>query len=172
MQYSHCDDASTTLVIDSRPCKSTALLSRFVRFISHEIRTPLNVVDMGLRLIETELLQYTTDLLQLGYRNSGYDMVPATIEKVLTLLRDFEQHVKTSGTDLSNIASSRDGSVYKQFNGELCSKLLGACSTNEFNQLMSSEYKMIDWMQLIQGAHSNTQDAVEILNDILNYDKV
>ena len=147
-------------------------MCRFVRFISHEIRTPLNVVTMGLKLIETELFQYTTDLLQLGYRNSGYDMEPATIEKVLTLLRDFEQRVKTSCTDLSNIASSRDGSVYKQFNGELCSKLLGACSTNEFNQLMSSEYKMIDWLQLIQGALSNTQDAVEILNDILNYDKV
>jgi len=127
---------------------------------------------MGLKLIETELFQYTTDLLQLGYRNSGYDMEPATIEKVLTLLRDFEQRIKTSGADLSTIASSRDGSVYKQFNSELCSKLLGACSINEFNQLMSSEYKMIDWMQLIQGAHSNTQDAVEILNDILNYDKV
>ena len=127
---------------------------------------------MGLKLIETELFQYTTDLLQLGYRNSGYDMEPATIEKILTLLRDFEQRVKTSCTDLSNIASSRDGSVYKQFNGELCSKLLDACSANEFNQLMSSEYKMIDWMQLIQGTLSSAKDAVEILNDILNYDKV
>jgi len=159
-------------MIDSRPCKSTALLFRFVRFISHEIRTPLNVVTMGLKLIETELFQYTTDLLQLGYRNSGYDMEPATIEKVLTLLRDFEQRVKTSGADLNNKVSSRNGSVYKQFNAELCSKLLGACSANEFNQLMRSEYKMIDWLQLIQGTLSSTQDAVEILNDILNYDKV
>lgn len=127
---------------------------------------------MGLKLIEMELFQYTTDLLHLGYRKSGYEMEPATIEKVLTLLRDFEQRVKTSGTDLNSKVSGHDGSVYKQFNTELCSKLLDACSANEFNQLIKSEYKMIDWMQLIQGALSNTQDAVEILNDILNYDKV
>jgi len=126
---------------------------------------------MGLKLIEMELFQYTTDLLRLGYRNNGYAMEPATIEQILTLLRDFEQRMK-SGGDLNSEASNRNGSVYRQFNTELCSKLLSTCNANEFNQLMSSEYKMMDWMQLIQGTLSNTEDAVEILNDILNYDKV
>jgi len=126
---------------------------------------------MGLKLIEMELFQFMTDLMRMEYRNNAYEMTPATIEKLLTLLSDFERSVK-NGSDRNSKGYSVDNGDNRQVNSELCSKLLTNCSANEFNQIMSSEYKMMDWMQLIQGALSNTQDAVEILNDILNYDKV
>ena len=126
---------------------------------------------MGLKLIEMELFQFMTDLMRMEYRNNTYEMKPATIEKILALLSDFERSVK-NGSDRNSKGYSVDNGDYRQVNSELCSKLLTSCSANEFNQIMSSEYKMVDWMQLIHGALSNTQDAVEILNDILNYDKV
>ena len=123
---------------------------------------------MGLKLIEMELFQFMTDLMRMEYRNNTYEMKPATIEKILTLLSDFERSVK-NGSDRNSKSSNSDNSVV---NSELCSKLLEICSANEFKLIINGEYKMMDWMQLIHGALSNTQDAVEILNDILNYDKV
>lgn len=57
----------------------------FMRYISHEIRTPLNTVSMGLKVMETELLEGTLDPTKaLKYVHE----VQTATEVALTVLND------------------------------------------------------------------------------------
>lgn len=122
---------------------------QFMRFVSHEVRTPLNAVAMGLDLMLSEV----------GLA-LGFDSASST-----RALHDFVEEDGDGGNvdDMSSRAllskptKSRDQQPQTE--------------TRQKNVKISSKTAK-SWVQLIQEVQGNAQGAVDILNDLLNYDKI
>jgi signal transduction histidine kinase len=119
----------------------------FVRFISHEIRTPLNTVCLGLRLLKDEA-------------------------------------TATAGTVGKGRATNSEGNVFDLEEG------LGA-GENESSPLLPIEKvaaptlalvkpnpvllekkKLLGWVDIIKDIEESSHNAVEVLNELMSYDKI
>ncbi|KAL3910862.1 MAG: hypothetical protein SGILL_007521, partial [Bacillariaceae sp.] len=116
---------------------------QFMRFVSHEVRTPLNAVTMGLDLMQFEIAR------ALGFdSHTAYRASP-----------EFEED--SGRNDLGS--SSRRSS----FN-DLVALLDDSAREGE----IVSREQARSWFKVTQEIQDNSQGAVDILNDLLNYDKI
>jgi signal transduction histidine kinase/CheY-like chemotaxis protein len=117
---------------------------QFMRFVSHEVRTPLNAVIMGLDIIQFEIAK------SLGFEShTAYRASP-----------EFEAEAHRN--DLS--ISSRCSSV-----NDLTALIEDDSATG--TGIISREVAR-SWFRVTQEIQDNSQGAVDILNDLLNYDKI
>lgn len=119
---------------------------KFMRFISHEVRTPLNAVCIGLGLLADELM---------GFERKQFDAARnSSSEK--------QSSKKSSKPDSPNQKGAsdtirNDGSQLTQL---------------EFQKGQLTEGHIREWMTLTAETLHNTQAAVNVLNDLLNFDKI
>eukprot|EP00598_Pedospumella_elongata_P014537 CAMPEP_0185013682 /NCGR_PEP_ID=MMETSP1098-20130426/98927_1 /TAXON_ID=89044 /ORGANISM="Spumella elongata, Strain CCAP 955/1" /LENGTH=707 /DNA_ID=CAMNT_0027542749 /DNA_START=18 /DNA_END=2138 /DNA_ORIENTATION=+ len=124
---------------------------RFVRFISHEIRTPLNAVHLGLEALTAELAH------ALEKQRGGAGDQAAL--RAVHLARD--PH-----------AAQRRAPGLEALTAELAhalEKLFGP-NGNDSNVMFTDLLK--NWLELSAELISNSESAVDVLNDLLNYDKI
>lgn len=151
---------------------------QFMRFVSHEVRTPLNAVSMGLDLMQSEVAQAL-----------GFDS-PTTLRSSYDMVDDgaFESSERTNWSD-ADINQTIGGGTDQPAGAQPTESTLGGPS---FGGTSSNQMKKVDsastlesmadikispllaksWFQLSQEIQSNAQGAVDILNDLLNYDKI
>jgi signal transduction histidine kinase/CheY-like chemotaxis protein len=128
---------------------------QFMRFVSHEVRTPLNAVSMGLDLMQSEVAQAL-----------GFDS-PTTFRSRYDMVDDeaFEASDRTNWSADSSSAPS-SGETSKMRRVESSSTLESMGDIHISSSLAKS------WFQLSQEIQGSAQGAVDILNDLLNYDKI
>eukprot|EP00980_Cylindrotheca_fusiformis_P030584 scaffold25074_cov157-Cylindrotheca_fusiformis.AAC.2 len=134
---------------------------QFMRFVSHEVRTPLNAVSMGLDLMQAEVAQAL-----------GFDS-PTTIRSSYVMIDDgaFESSERTSWSDADNAAVGKHAG--NSSSETLSTKKNDSSSTmDSIGDIRISPILAKSWFQLIQEIQANAQGAVDILNDLLNYDKI
>ena len=124
--------------------KILQLKRRFVRFISHEIRTPLNVVCMGLELLQSELYDSSS-------RPSAGNIKSNDNETALNTTREV-----TCSENPSLLTTTR----------------LTASTSQDCSTTLPLEALVPHWLGLTRDILVNTQTAVSVLNDVLNYDKI
>ena len=132
----------------------TAILEnkrQFVRFMSHEIRTPLNTVQMGISLVNTEI---NDALIRL---TSYFD----------TSACDACNTVNATGFDSDGSSSAKEMSADGDADHTNCAVTI---SQNELLQSLGATLR--DLLSLTSEILSNNLTAVEVLDDLLNYDKV
>jgi signal transduction histidine kinase/CheY-like chemotaxis protein len=116
---------------------------RFVRFISHEVRTPLNSVIMGLKLLDVSVAEIMPNG-EMDFEDLKSARVSDTQSRVSPTPRG-SINSSTRSEDYSNIGPGKVG-------------------------LDTST--VAEWLQLIHDINYNGQCAVDVLNDLLNYDKI
>uniref|UniRef100_A0A7S3L1K4 histidine kinase n=1 Tax=Amphora coffeiformis TaxID=265554 RepID=A0A7S3L1K4_9STRA len=147
---------------------------QFVRFISHEVRTPLNSVVMGLTLLQEEMAQ------ALGFRRT-----------TVSMHHHHQNHLHGAGGGNHNLREKNDDDdddkehapariLEKAKDGEEEEEDDDdddvEASTNPFRRSSSgqtSDHTQIEnWYNVMQEVHANAQSSIDVLNDLLNYDKV
>jgi len=122
---------------------------RFVRYISHEVRTPLNAVCMGLQMMKEEFQTSLQTNHASGKQPNPGDGAGAELECDLTV-------------------NAYSAEVMPTYGGRLSSS-----SNTQFHQYLSENYKNLQkWVGFVQEISDNAENAVDVLNDVLNYDKV
>jgi signal transduction histidine kinase len=119
---------------------------KFMRFVSHEVRTPLNAVCMGLALLQEELGQ-TLRRCQSSegcYGELNQESDGPTEEIELETCQSSERC-----RDESDVESAR--------------------VTKERNMIETS---LNEWLALTEEICSSANSSVDVLNDLLNYDKI
>jgi len=116
---------------------------RFVRFISHEVRTPLNVVCMGLELLQSELAS-----------QCGKDQLTKRNHQAL-------EHAPSSLSS-PGVARNAGASAAATF----------AAPAAPSREVEADQRQSQYWFDLTGDILENTQNAVSVLNDLLNYDKI
>jgi len=125
---------------------------RFVRFISHEVRTPLNTVCMGLGLLEEEL---TMSFSSAGSVKRSRASTPSVSRPAPNMGDDGDDfpsaknHIPTNLQIDTTTPMAQDTSMVA--NPKVVAKRL---------------------ISLTREILSNSQSAVDVLNDLLNYDKI
>ena len=119
---------------------------RFMRFVSHEVRTPLNSVCMGLKLLQEEVA------LMFG-KDEG-DHTEVNLPPFLPEAIIFDPTL--------------DGG--SNFKYEYCPLLLAGKQDKSI--VHARRDKANDIFQLSQQVLSSASNAVDVLNELLNYDKI
>mmetsp|Transcript_10223 Transcript_10223/g.24569 ORF Transcript_10223/g.24569 Transcript_10223/m.24569 type:complete len:1147 (-) Transcript_10223:95-3535(-) len=121
---------------------------RFMRFVSHEVRTPLNSVFMGLKLLRDELTRL--------FRDGEIDKLDCS-SRLSTLLSDERIHALVNQDSNSEYDENQASEAARK------DYPLNVRATTGQAQDM-----MVLTCQILQSATS----AIDILNDLLNYDKI
>lgn len=125
---------------------------KFVRFISHEIRTPLNTVSLGLKLVESELKQLLTDTA--AFFASNISDVKVAVEKSFLprpIIESCDEEKPHRFNDTADTKCEETG------NAAIASLL---------------QEKIEGLLSLTDDLTVNTESAVNVLSDLLNYDKI
>lgn len=171
----------------------------FVRFISHEIRTPLNTVSMGLQLVirdmKVKMDAYDDGLVgkhacegidscghAVGITNGSAVPVAATARSTVTgefnalrnrgtgslhdvdTLVDMNAPTKTSGQNSQRSNWDSAGSSDKKNNSNIAAAMVES----------AIRYKtaVAGFLKLVEESNDSCEIAIDILNDILTYDKL
>jgi signal transduction histidine kinase/FixJ family two-component response regulator len=137
---------------------------QFMRFVSHEVRTPLNAVSMGLDLMQSEVAQAL-----------GFDS-PTTFRSMYDMVDDeaFDTSERSTWSD-SDIQIRQQADSSSAPSSSETSKTRGvdsSSSSESMGDINISPLLAKSWFQLSQEIQGNAQGAVDILNDLLNYDKI
>jgi signal transduction histidine kinase len=119
---------------------------KFMRFVSHEVRTPLNAVCMGLTLLQEDVGQ--------------------TLRRCQSSEGCFGELNKESG------GATEEGELERCHSSEGCheeSDVESAHVTKERNMIEAS---LNEWLKLSEEISSSANRSVDVLNDLLNYDKI
>lgn len=137
---------------------------RFVRYVSHEVRTPLNSVCMGLELVQEEIAR------SLGYRGAD----------------EMRRHEAITEMQKNSPNSSR----FEESSNLCCVEDMEDLEGDEDSESRDGGYSSegvrhsgsalpADKQELAREVFSQTQDivasaqsSVNVLNDLLNYDKI
>ncbi len=124
--------------------KQDALDSKrlFVRFISHEIRTPLNTVCLGLRLLKDDA-KATAAAVDTGNVIDLEDGLATPVNECSAL-------IPNQNTTRKSMLSVSNPAVDKRL---LVGKLSG-------------------WVDIIKDIEESSGNAVEVLNELMSYDKI
>eukprot|EP01036_Dinobryon_divergens_P027234 gene27234-35965_t len=117
----------------------------FVRFISHEIRTPLNTVCLGLRLLKDDA-KATAD--SIGAVNS--DAIIDLEEGLGAPVNESSALIPIQNITRASMVTLRNPTVDKRL---LVGKLSG-------------------WVDIIKDIEESSGNAVEVLNELMSYDKI
>lgn len=131
---------------------------QFMRFVSHEVRTPLNAVSMGLDLMQSEVA-----------KAMGFDS-PTSLRADCDMVDDdaFECSERTLRSDPSAGSPLIPGGASTRKS----ESSISLQSVQDMGDIKVSAMMAKSWFQLSQEIQSNAQGAVDILNDLLNYDKI
>ena len=123
---------------------------RFVRFVSHEIRTPLNTVGMGLALLQSEMMSGVLETLRvnalLDYSDSSGEIKKSTSSPDMPLTG-----TENGATEKESKEANKRKPYYSQEHVDLCLK---------------------NWLSLTKEIHENSEAAVAVLTDLLDFDKI
>ncbi|KAG7369705.1 PAS domain containing protein [Nitzschia inconspicua] len=121
---------------------------QFVRFISHEVRTPLNTICMGLTLLQHDLEAV------LGMSN--IQEVPGNLHV------SFETMTETANGD----EASNEECHWAEKPEKVFSNHAGS------DGLTLKRKHVNEWRKLADQISKNAESAVNVLSDLLNYDKI
>jgi len=120
---------------------------RFVRFISHEIRTPLNCVCMGLELLQDDMRKHVHD------HHDPKNQQNHKKGKAVDQLYDTSQSTQSPHRGRHNILNN----------------VLQLTPTPQLGTCAAFVDSCLD---LTGDVYENTKNAVAILDDLLNYEKI
>jgi len=160
------------------------LKRRFVRFISHEIRTPLNCVSMGLEILQDDLRQHIFHHHH-PHRNSLGDGRNSVDDSNRRKSMDGDSHInrKMGPTEPTlNICKEQNNNDSGLSDKEAVMRDQKQSIDTSLNQLEGpslslSQYRscvpfMQSCLELTGDIYENTKNAVAVLDDLLNYDKI
>ena len=130
---------------------------KFMRFVSHECRTPLNAVCMSLCVVRHEIAA------SLGYGSAE------------ALQQELDGDDRTASTTATNIFTNHiDDSIMTP---EAAVKDIKSLPTLTSSLMMGkgktpTKEMAIEWFNTANDVLANTQSAVEVLTDLLNFDKI
>jgi len=148
---------------------------RFVRFISHEVRTPLNTVCIGLRMVVEQLQEEYLASITTKTSPSKSDINPTTGTNTneSTGTKDDQENGEEVPKSAS-VSSEDSGNTFDNC-GNICDKSDGdvadSSSSNE-RLLRLKESTVLQWTELLNDILMSSDNAVDVLNDLLNYDKI
>lgn len=125
----------------------------FMRFVSHEVRTPLNAVCLGLSVLQDEIEQVVRESGGLTGRG-GSD----------------------SGSSDTHYHSNHHS--HHQPTEEERQGLLNALTANhpqhhnDRNNHLQQGDRLENWLELTREICASAESSVDVLNDLLNYDKI
>ena len=152
---------------------------QFMRFVSHEVRTPLNAVSMGLDLMQSEVAQALGFDTATCFRASHeYDenhlhnnITLDSMEKGRDEAAPLVLFQQLSNPPMShNKPSEKVGDDVKA-GSKIPIPPMESDSATTIDSTISPQIAR-EWFQLTQEIQGNAQGAVDILNDLLNYDKI
>mmetsp|Transcript_17611 Transcript_17611/g.24175 ORF Transcript_17611/g.24175 Transcript_17611/m.24175 type:complete len:820 (-) Transcript_17611:228-2687(-) len=135
----------------------------FVRFISHEIRTPLNTVCLGLKLLRDEALGWTETEsdIETGKDEEFGENVPSPHSiSTATIMQDSKCQA-SDRTPMESIESSYVGTD---------SSLITMLSLKPKRRVLKE--KVSEWVDLIKDIEESSNNAVDVLNELMSYDKI
>jgi signal transduction histidine kinase len=118
---------------------------QFVRFISHEVRTPLNTICMGLTLLQHDMeavLGMDHHRKPTGNRRVSFEAIKEKDDST-----DDTDNENTPERAISNIIAAGD-------------------------RLSLEKLQVDEWRKLAEQVSKNAESAVNVLSDLLNYDKI
>eukprot|EP01035_Chromulina_nebulosa_P028391 gene28391-37478_t len=114
----------------------------FVRFISHEIRTPLNTVCLGLRLLKDEATATAGTVGKGRATNSEANVF------------DLEEGLGAGENESSSLLPAPTLALVKP------------------NPVVLEKKKLLGWVDIIKDIEESSHNAVEVLNELMSYDKI
>ena len=173
--------------------KNVALLDSkriFVRFISHEIRSPLNTITLGLEVLRDKVMSLQTlkynDIDQTNVATSSSDNLQSTLS-LLSKNNNNNYNQVTNNTHANNLSDTGDISsnivpqqqqqqqLEQQFEQEEQKKHQLSPQDqqpNSIGNINSPENLFHECLDIIQELDDNSEAAVIVLNDLINYDKI
>jgi signal transduction histidine kinase len=122
----------------------------FVRFISHEIRTPLNTVCLGLKLLQDE-----SD--------------PSSLTKFLNNENLYTLHEEKDDEEESFV----DIEIGSQSSHHTTKTTSGNTKHGRRDSLRSEfDKKISHWKDLLKDVEESSNNAVDVLNELMCYDKI
>lgn len=125
---------------------------RFVRFVSHEIRTPLNTVGMGLALLQAEMMSGVLETLRsnelIEYSDSTSEIKRSTRSPEMPLMINGNEN---GSPELESDDANSCKPHYSREHVDLCLR---------------------SWLSLTKEIHENSEAAVAVLTDLLDFDKI
>ena len=120
----------------------------FVRFISHEIRTPLNTVCLGLRLLKDE-----------ANATAGTAVGTATSKDEVV---DLEEGLGGAGVNESSSLLPKEQIV----------TVATSTLVRPNPVVVLDKKKLLGWVDIIADIEESSNNAVEVLNELMSYDKI
>ena len=152
----------------------------FVRYVSHEIRTPLSIVTMGLKLLETDYKhrlesteeEPTTDLNN-NSNNDNDDIVIATSSKRNTRINSMSGKGFLLSQDPSPITppTLHPTILHASFDSGIHTPTADLSRRSSFADAANIEYPSVT-LELVRDMRDSSETAVNILNDLLLYEKI
>lgn len=125
---------------------------RFVRFVSHEIRTPLNTVGMGLALLQSEMKSGVLETLRsnalVDFSKSTGEIKRSTSSPEMPMLLNGNEK---DATEQESKEADKYKLYYNQEHVDLCIR---------------------SWLSLTKEIQENSEAAVAVLTDLLDFDKI
>jgi len=165
---------------------TTQTKRRFLKYVSHELRTPLNTVCMGLRLLQDDLEEALKAppegnedaSTQIGNVRQQANRLPARDGKFgasspLARHRNNSPPPSTSTASSSAVAAAAAAPMMMGLErGDSASSNNSAQWDADGGGVSPFQQQTKVWMRLAQEVFQNVHNAVDIVNDILQYDEV
>lgn len=137
-----------------------------------QVRTPLNSVSMGLALLLEEI---QVVYMQYQLKHEGNNEMDSNSERTLKR-RNLPQQpdITTTGTVNLNSSTISQMPSAPQRSVAIRRKSMNWCSSQiSHDDIMKCDSKkLMDWLLLTTEVTDNLQAAADVLNDLLNYDKI
>ena len=157
----------------------------FVRFISHEIRTPMNTVCLGLRLLQNEAKKAVSEA-EIDLEIGPFDTSSSETSPLLATEMEKSKHTnnpignESLGANLIDTTSSQliESTRVKKTSIDFDNILVanGASESLVVNKPMRTAValakKICDWTELMRDVDESAHNAVEVLNELMSYDKI
>eukprot|EP01039_Chlorochromonas_danica_P003516 gene3516-3852_t len=139
---------------------------QFVRYISHEIRTPLNIVQLGFKLLYSEMFALNAALLSSPAARTSSQSTP----------RDKEEQ----GEDKEKIEEEKQKEGAESNDDHCCTVDRDISTSTDCDRNSIKNYKppqrlltaLQDWLNLVTDITDSADVAISVLNDLINYDKL
>ncbi|CAB9508843.1 sensor kinase/phosphatase LuxQ [Seminavis robusta] len=142
----------------------------FLRFISHEVRTPLNAVCMGLGMLEEELRNTLANSNDDPNNNTNTNTGINNANATTTVTTNATLEESTPLFSLAAKEPLRD--VEAPPTPPTATSTLAVPILPPASAAVIQQETLSDWLCLTQDVLHSAQNSVDVLSDILNYDKV
>jgi signal transduction histidine kinase len=175
--------------------KNVALLDSkriFVRFISHEIRSPLNTIVLGLEVLKEKIFQLqqtkllprgsgkmtspatdaSLDCVLVGRGGDGEGVIEGREEKRGRLLDPSRTLHHSPLPNIVELISDISPSESNSSSLKAPQSTTGDNSPLDGMDVPTASAEYLECLEIIEELNENSEAAVVVLNDLINYDKI